>query len=379
MLRAGYGIYYNPEITNSYTTLTLNPPIVKTFAFSGTARDPIQMDTAFQGAGQTRVGLFGAGGLDPNLRDTYSQQWNLTLQHKFARDLFVDIGYVGSKGTHLTLAFDANRPLQVGDPRVLPPIGQRRPLQGFDRVSMVKSIGDSTYHSLQLKAERRVAAGLTLLGAYTFAKSLSGADISSVGGGFFNGGIQDIYNQRADKSPSAFDIRHRLSVTFLYDLPALEGASALARNIFGGWQIGAIITEQTGFASLIGGTFDSTGTGIISRADQVLGQNPMLPRSQRSIARWFNTAAFVPPPFGRFGNATRNPIHLPGLNQVDFAIVKQWRIKESHRLQFRSEFFNFFNHVNLGPPNMAPLSPDFGRITSAGDPRIIQFGLKYSF
>ena len=113
-----------------------------------------------------------------------------------------------------------------------------------------------------------------------------------------------------------------------------------------------------------------------------------MPRDQRTRNRWFNTAAFALPQPGSFGTSSREQIHLPGLNQVDFSVNKNFRFFERHQVQFRSEFFNFFNHVNLGAPGLNIRDPDnFGRVTStnqgaagmAGDARVIQFGLKYSF
>jgi hypothetical protein len=160
------------------------------------------------------------------------------------------------------------------------------------------------------------------------------------------------------------------------------------RALLGGWELGTIITEQTGFAAFMNRVVDTTGTGIASRVDMVAGQDPMLPRDQRTRDRWFNTAAFSMPLPGQFGNAVREPIHLPGLNQVDFSAVKNFRFFETHQFQFRAEFFNFFNHVNLGAPGLNIRDPaNFGRITStvqgaggmAGDSRIVQFGLKYNF
>jgi hypothetical protein len=241
---------------------------------------------------------------------------------------------------------------------------------------------------LQAKVERRVVNGLSVLGAYTWSKSLSNADISSVGGGSFLGGIQDYMNLGASRSYSVFDIPHRLSVSALYDLPLFNSARGLTRTILGGWQLGTIVTEQTGFAAALSNVVDTTGTGIASRPNAVAGQNPMLDRSQRTRARWFNTAAFAFPTPGRFGTAAREPIHLPGFNQVDASATKNFRFRESQVVQFRAEFFNFFNHVNLGAPGLNIVDPNnFGRVTSTsqgaagmpGDARVIQFGLKYRF
>jgi len=389
VVRGGYGIYYTPEITNSWTTLTLNPPIVRTFTFTGSANNPINVATAFQGQGQTRAGLFGSGALDPNIRSTYTQQWNLAVQKKLPREVYFDISYVGSKGTNLTATFDSNRPIALVVPGPdVPAIAARRPFPGFDTISTTKSIANSTYHSLQMKAERRVGRGLTLLASYTWSKSLSNADISSVGGGSFLAGIQDYFNLRGDRSYSVFDIPHRLSLAAIYDVPLFASAHGAVRTLLGGWQLGTIVTEQTGFASTLSGVPDTTGTGLGSRLDAVAGQKAMLDRGQRTRARWFNTAAFTFPQPGRFGTAPRHPIHLPGLNQVDFSANKNFRFGERHQVQFRAEFFNFLNHVNLGAPGLNIRDPDnFGRVISTnqgaagmpGDARIVQFGLKYAF
>ncbi len=389
VVRGGYGIYYTPEITNSWTTLSLNPPIVKTFDFSGTFDKPIQVETAFGVAGRPGVGLFGSGALDPNLRDTYTQQWNLTVQKKLPQNIYLDLGYVGSKGTNLTLSFDGNRPIQVVTPGPdVAPLASRRPFSGFSGISTAKSIGSSTYHSLQMKMERRVARGLSLLGAYTWSKSLSDADISTVGGGFNLNGLQDYFDQRGSRSPSIFDIRHRLSVAAIYDVPLFRAASSRAvRALLGGWQLGTIVTEQTGFGAALAGVGDTTGTGVGSRPSVVAGQKAELGRNERSRDRWFNTAAFTQTPLGRFGNAARQSIHLPGLNQVDFSATKNFRFHESQNVQFRAEFFNFFNHINLGTPGLDLRAPNsFGRITTnsqgagvGNDQRIIQFALKYQF
>ena len=136
--------------------------------------------------------------------------------------------------------------------------------------------------------------------------------------------------------------------------------------MLGGWRAEAIITEQTGFGANLAGVGDTTGTGVNSRPSVVAGQKAELSRGQRSRARWFNTAAFTQTPLGRFGNAAREEIHLPGMNNVDFSAVKNFRIRERNNFQFRAEFFNFFNHVNLGAPGLSIQAPNaFGVITSS--------------
>jgi hypothetical protein len=387
VIRGGYGLYYTQEISNSFTVLTLNPPIVRNLTFDSTFDRPVAVDQVFLGQGTAVSGQFGTSSVDPQLRDAYAQQWNLTVQKKLPRGLLFDVGYVGSKGTNLVIGFDGNRPIQVVTPGAgVPSVGARRPFQGFGGMTVAKSVGNSTYHSLQMRAERRVASGLTFLAAYTWSKALSTMDQSTVGGGFYSDSVQDIFNLRGEKSPAAFDLRHRFSLAVNYDLPFFNNARHKAlRTALGGWQIGSIITQQTGFASSVARIGDTTGTGISSRPDVIA--NPILSRGERSRDRWFNTAAFAMPAGGRFGNASRHPIYLPGLNNVDVLAAKNFRFAEQHRLQFRAELFNFFNHVNLGAPGRSPLAPaTFGRITTAtqgpghdSGQRVIQLALKYSF
>ncbi|MDA1312442.1 MAG: TonB-dependent receptor [Acidobacteria bacterium] len=389
VLRGGYGIYFTPEITNSWTVMTLNAPIVNTFDFSGTFNDPVQVETVFLGEGEAR-GRFGAFAVDPNLRDSYTQQWNFTLQKRLPGDFVADIGYVGSKGSNLTLGFDSNRPLEVVNPAdtSLPSLSARRPLDGFNAVNSAKSIASSTYHSLQVKLERRLARGLSTITSYTWAKTLSNADISTVGGGSFLGGVQNIFDLSNERSPAVFDIRHRASLALTYALPGFDNQHGAVRQVFGGWQASSIMTFSTGFASAVSGVGDTTGTGVSSRPSVVAGQEAVIDGGG-DRNRWFNTDAFFVTPNGQFGNAQRQPLYLPGMNNIDFSIIKNIRFsEEGHNVQLRFEFFNFFNHVNLGAPGLSVRVPEtFGVITTArqgsagvnNDARVIQLSLKYSF
>jgi len=239
-----------------------------------------------------------------------------------------------------------------------------------------------------MKAERRVAGGLNLIAAYTWSKALSTQDASTVGGGWYTGNVQDILNLSGEKSPAAFDLRHRFSTAVIYNIPFFGNAKSRAvKAMLGGWQVSTIVTEQTGFGLTMAGVGDTTGTGISSRVSMVSGQRAELSRGERSRSRWFNTAAFAVTPMGQWGNATRNPLHLPGYNNIDLAANKYFRFSESANVQFRAEMFNFVNHVNLGAPGTSILAPNtFGIITSGsqgpgatGDQRIIQLGLKFQF
>lgn len=390
VIRGGYGLFFTPEVTNSYTNLTFNPPILVSKIFTGSYDDTVNPATVFasSAAGEIGSGLDGASAMDPYAQDTYSQNWNLTIQKRLPGNMYVELAYVGTSGKNLSLHYDGNRPIALVVPGAdVPSVGARRPLAGFDLIDTVKNIGQSTYHSFQSKLERRVSFGVTFLAAYTWAHALDNTDQSTLGGGAYAGKLMDIFNLLGEKGASAFDVRHRFSASVMYDLPGLHNAPAALRTIAGGWQIGTITTLQTGFASTVVGGGQTTGTGVSSRPDIADGQSAELSRSQRSREHWFNTAAFSIPALGKFGNATRGNVHLPGTELVDFIASKNFRFSERFDIQFRSEFFNFLNHVNLGAPGLNVRSPaSFGQITSANlgagasNPgRTIQFGLKLRF
>jgi hypothetical protein len=330
---------------------------------------------------------------DQNLKDSYIQQWNLNIQRKLPAGMVLDVGYVGSKGTHLIVTYgDLNRPIQVVDPGTpgLASLNARRPDPLFPRaVTGDKSVGNSTYHALQTKLERRMASGLTLLTAYTWSKAISGpSDIGGqVGGGFYIGSPQDIYYLRGDRAVSGFDVTQRFVTTVLYDVPFFHSLHGAGKLLLDGWQASFILTAQSGFPTQVNSAanFDTTGTGITSRPDSVAGQNGDLDPGQRSWKKWFNTAAFAPAQSGRFGTSPRtDAFRLPGLVNVDFSATKAFHFGETRSFEFRAEMFNLFNHYNPDPQTVDTTinSATFGAIGGGIQgitTRVIQFGGKFVF
>jgi hypothetical protein len=241
---------------------------------------------------------------------------------------------------------------------------------------------------LQTKFEQRLAAGLTLLASYTWSRSLDNASgfFASAGDANFP---QDSFNIRAERGRSNFDVGHRMSISYGYDLPFGRGRALMADNgwvtsLLTGWQSFGVITLQSGrpFTVALVQELDNSNTGRSSLGfgandrPNVVG-NPEL--DDRGPDRWFNTAAFALPQFGTFGDAGRNIVTGPGFQNVNLSLMKTTRLKEGLDLQFRAEAFNLFNHPNFDQPDNFFLSPTFGRILSAKSPRHIQFGLKLLF
>lgn len=390
VVRGGYGIYYTPEIYNAYFAMAEGAQATGGASLTGdlAGRPDIFMSNPYG----TSVGgaLSFTVANDQKMRDSYIQQWNLNIQKRLPGSIVFDVGYVGSKGTRLIVTLPGNQPIQLVDPFTpgLPSLDSRRPNPAYPRqMSLDKSIGNSIYHALQVKAERRLATGLTFLTAYTWSKAISGpADIGGqVGGGTFIGGIQDLYHLDAERSLAGFDLTHRFVQTVIYDVPFFRRTKGAARFLLDGWQTSTIVTLQSGFPAAITDNLDTTGVGRASRPDLVAGQSGNLPKSERTWQRWFNTAAFARAPLGRFGTSPRTgAIRLPGFANADFSVNKRFSLGESRSFEFRAEIFNLFNHFNPDPGtvdlNLQDLT--FGSIgggVQGVTTRIIQLGAKFYF
>ena len=390
VIRAGYGVYFTPEIANAYFAMAEGAQATGGASITGNLAGVPNFFAS------NPYGTSSAGALsftvanDQNMRDSYTQQWNLNIQKKLPGSIVLDVGYVGSKGTKLIVTLPGNQPIVLVDPRTagLASLNARRPNTTYARqMSIDKSIGNSNYHALQIKAERRMSTGLTFLTAYTWSKAMSGpSDIGGqVGGGFYIGAIQDIYNLKNEHSISGFDQTQRFVETVLYDLPFFKSMRGVKGQILDGWQVSTISTIASGFPASIGNNVDTTAVGRASRVDLVVGQEPNFASDQRTWKKWFNTAAFATAPFGRFGNAPRTgAIRLPGLINTDFSVKKSFRIGESRRFEFRTEIFNLFNHFNPDPQtvDLGLNSQTFGTIGGGVrgiTTRVVQLGGKLYF
>lgn len=392
VVRGGYGVYFTPQISNAIFAMAEGAQATAGASLIGnlTGSPNLLFSNPFPGA-QAGGALNFAVSNDQNLRDSYMQQWNLNIQKKLPGNFVLDAGYVGSKGTKLIVTFeDLNRPIQVVDPRTpgLPSLNARRPNQTWQRsVRSDKSIGNSIYHSFQLKAERRTSKGLTILTAYTWSKSISGPnDIGGqVGGGNFIGAPQDIYDLRSDRAVSGFDVTQRFVQTVLYEIPFFKGTHGVTRLLLDGWQASTIITVQSGFPTPVTVAQDTTGVGANSRPDWVSGQSGNLPGDQRTWKKWFNTAAFAEPRFGYFGTSPRTAaFRLPGIINADFSVNKTFRITEQRGVEFRTEVFNLMNHYNPDPATVDRniRSATYGSVgggIQGVTTRVIQLGLKLYF
>jgi hypothetical protein len=306
------------------------------------------------------------------------QQWIASIQHELPGSIALEAAYIGTKGTRLGRFRQLNTPLHVATGENLPPrpgnLQALRPFPELGEIIFRQHISNSSYHSLQLKGEKRFGSRLSFLASFVWGKSIDDAD-AIVPGFFESAGAQDERNLQLERGLSFFDVRRRVSAGFVYQLPG-AGLYVL-RN----WRLSGIVTLQDGTpVNPFYFAFDPANTGTPNRPDVVPGQKITLPRSERSPERFFNTDAFrAPAPFA-FGNAGRNIVPGPGNNVFDLALSRRFSLGEQHGVEFRAEFFNAFNHPNFGIPGPYPdFGPFFGRIFATGQPRRIQAALRYEF
>jgi len=320
---------------------------------------------------------------DDNFTNSYMQQWNLTVERQMSTNWLARASYMGSHGVKLMSLTEINPARFIPGQSTLQNINERRIYSpDFASVQSLSSDGDSHYHAVAFTVERRFQNNYTLTASYTFGKSM---DYQSNIVAHGQGNYTNPFDKQYDYALSDFDTKHRFVSSLIWQLPMLRNSSAVVRNVVGGWQLNSIITLQSGtpFSVLAGRDASLDGVGG-DRADLVGDQelSSDRPKGER-IARYFNTSAFQQPAFGAYGTVGRNTLRGPGFASLDFSVLKnfglRWFTSEGANLQLRAEFYNLFNRTNFGNPNNNLSNSLLGRITSAGEPRIMQLALRLAF
>ena len=377
VFRAGYGIYYSSPLAIEAYDLVRNG-INNQNNEPGGLLPALTIQNGFPQTSST--GFPSYYGVDRHAPTTYAQQWSASIQYELPGNTLLEIAYVGTKGTGLSLFRRFNTPAHVETGADLPPRpGDLQSLRTFPELGtlfQIQHIGNSIYNSLQIKAEKRATKRLSFLASFVWAKSIDDAD-SPVVGNYDSFGAQDERNLRLERGLSFFDVRYRLSGGYVYSIPN----APVWKPILSNWQLSGNLTFQTGtplnpvyFAT------DIANSGTPNRPNVVLGQSISLPASQRNPDHLFNTNAFSTPAPFTFGNAGRDIIPGPGNEVVDFALHRRFILGERKSVEFRWETFNALNHPNLGIPGPYPdFGPFFGKAFSVGDPRRMQFALRFDF
>ena len=397
-IRAGYGIGYSRLAVEAlYNAFGQNPPYTQSSNInSGTLENPI----AGQATGLTPQTLDAVG---PKFKPTQLQSYSLTLERQLFPSAVLSVAYAGTQFRHQdTFGYDQNQPLPVSvptqpgclaanqvasssynfDPCInlgnSTSANYTRPYKGYSSIYTEAGIGSGNYNALQAGfVYRKSSVNATV--SYAYGKSLSqfGHSSNSGGGGSIAGGgsqgIQDWTNLAAEYGPSNFDRTHVLTFSGVYDIPAFRrSSSVIERQVLGGWSLATLSVLESGFAFTPG--ISTGGKGLATRPDQVSPVHLL-----KNKAEWFDTASFVAPANGFYGNARPGTIRGPREISFNIAAYKTFPIYSRLNLQFRAEAFNFLNHPNFGNVDTNLGSGTYGRVTSSLDPRELEFSVRINF
>lgn len=407
VLRGAYGVFYTPVDLNTWCNQRHNVPYVFPETQQADNFTPpaalftsgLNFGTPVLGAGALTPTTVSFTAFDPHAPAQYVEQWNGSVQKNLGADTSLEIGYLGSRGLHLQRAHLINNPAPGPGP-----LGPRRPFKTLTFVSgtvltpssaaaivqsqtfpvstinLLENTAQSWYDAGYVNVRRRYSHGLSFLANYTFAKNLTNApdfrsamDEASI--------PQNNSDLAAEKGPSC-DVRHRLALSSVYDIPAYRRAQWL-RIATQDWHLSTVYQLQSGMPFTISVFGDTANSGT------VLGENPIRANATgqpvfgpgtHTSAEWFNPAAFATPAAFTFGNVGRNSLYSPGMQTLDLALARTFSVTEKADFQFRAEAFNALNKANLGTPNRFVNTPQFGTITMAMTPgREIQLSARLSF
>jgi hypothetical protein len=386
-VRIGYGIFHDRTFGNLFTNLKGNPPFQAGFQnypnldfangtgslvrVAGLTPPPTQPAPSASVQGGTY--LSGISILDPQLRNPYTQSWNVGIQRQLGNGMSIEVNYVGS-GTHrLFRSVDGNPPLpwlvaaaqsngslsrtvSGGNLRILPllDLPQVTGNTAFSEPIVTRSIGNSTYNALQAAFHLRFSHGFQFQAAYTWSHAIDDAADPLVAPGGNRNIARNSFNLKEERGTSDYDLRHRLIINFLYELPFGPGHNYLGHGILGrvvgGWQISGLSTFQSGHPFDIYSARDSEYTGLSNRPDLVGDPSipPGAPRNQTGP----EISAFATQPFGRPGNLGRNVFTGPRYYDTDVNLSKNFAIGERLNLQFRAECYNLFNRIQFENPGV---------------------------
>lgn len=381
VLRAGYGIYYDTAPLNNFVKLSQNP-VGPTGGFTVTPSAPIPFDVG--------VPIFGTGApqppfditsIDHNLKTPNTQSWNLNLQQELSAKFALQVGYVGNKSTHQLQLLDINQPTP-GINDAVNTSQSRRPFNAIypdlRQINTISSPGWANYHSLQATLKSTDFHGLTTQIAFTWSHNIDTA--SEVEDFFGTSGYvpQDSRNLKGSVGNSEFDQRRALIITYIYAVPTIKAGnvvSALSRN----WQLSGTTAFRDGLATPLLTFGGESGVDNFHERPNCIG--PIHYQLSDLTLPYASPSSFESPAPGTFGNCPRNPIVAPGLNTWDISLQRTFKFSERFGFEFRTSFFNAFNHPNFGEPSpdlstTITATADDGSFDShfgAGGPRNIQF------
>jgi hypothetical protein len=356
----------------------------------------------------------GVFAVDGTLGSGYVQQWNVALQRELTTNTTLEAAYVGSNITHVGIP-DSNinqltvsqlaqrdalnqrvtnpffgmipRSSSLGDPTIT--VAQlMKPYPQYTTVSLYRNnVGTTRYQGLELSLRQRLARGLSYSIAYTRSKLLDDAssvfDASILTGPIANYPVADSFNRALERDYSTGDTPHVFVSSMVWDLPVGAGRAREWHGVLGAlasdWTVTTLVTLQSGVPVAVTQTTNSNSAfGFGVQRPNLVG-DPSLPAEQRTPSQWFDTAAFATAPVFTIGSSSRNPVRGPSYRDVDLALIRRVPVHAGASLEIRAEVFNLLNTPNLGAPNAVLGAANFGTITTALDPRVVQLAVKVLF
>lgn len=385
VIRGGYGLFYDANINTSTTSLNFGRPF---YVFSATPARPVvfepppytfgqvpRLTAGFAPGEQFRSGYVS----QPNWPDPHIHQWNITFQRSIGHGIAVEAAYVGNRLQNGQIASVWNRRYPVGwtfqyddgstyTVQESTTLLQRNKYPQLARGTSAVSWTHQNYQAAQFYVTKEMSHGVQFRAGYTRMR-LQGAD----------GNWQDEWKSRDLNYTLSTDQPNNFFATYVWELPG-QKLKGFTGALLGGWRTSGIINVLSGPRTFINEGVVLTAGKSGFEVMPIMVRDPNLPSSQRTLDRWFDTGAFQQTPANQFGTQEAVwAVKGDGLQNFDIALSKFFRVMEGHRLQFRGEFFNLFNHPQFGGPAGARGQATFGKVTSAGPAREIQFGLKYEF
>ena len=382
-IRGGFGIYYTPPQTSTYNAQVDTAPFSPAFTYNnvqfsdpygsvGAANPfPAQYGPTLPTASATfTLPVSVSGVFQSGWRPPVTDSWNLIVEHQFGKSSVARVAYIGNVSSHNSVSYPVNHAIYVPGNSTTANTQARRPYSNFSTVGQSQSGSSSNYNGFQASLEKRLKFGLTLLANYTWAKSLD------------NFSWTNPYSHSVDYGRSTGDLAHNFKFSDVWDVPFPRSDKAFLGKLSSGWKVNSIVVWQSGFPLTVLSGVDNSFTGIALDHANYQG-GPVALSTGRShaamVSKFFDTSQFTPNPVGTFGTASKGQLRGPRYFDTDFALLKNTPVVENVSFQIRAEAFNLFNNVNFQSPNVTQSSAQFGVISAANDPRILQLSGKIIF
>ncbi len=409
VVRAGFGMFTTPLEDAFYNHVWDTAPFAPSYSLSGGSTTPLSFDNPWSGfsstGGKSPFPPFASPSQIPASNTTFitplavpavfaqnfklgiTQSWNLSLEQSFGSQFVLHMAYVGAESFHQATTVDQNpggfvcpagvavNPTNCSD--------VRSTYTNFAQIIQVQPAATSSYNALQVGLEKRFSHSIQFQSNFTWSHD---TDVGGSGDPSFESSVSDPHNIGHDRGPSSLNYPVVSVSNLVYTFPLLDHQNVFVKNLLGGWEISGLYTAQSGAPFTVNGGQGNNNSGFLvnqDRADEIPGVPLGVRQGGKShwVNSYINAAAFTNNAYGTPGNSKKFLIQEAPIATADLAVIKNWKIAERYKLQFRWEAFNALNHPSFGQPDSNPGDSNFGQITSIGPvaPRVMQGGLKLSF